>query len=148
MPFTAKDKEIIRELASKYAEVASRDEQKTRRQRMLDTNNLKLVRPTVLIDEIPWNEMNFDGSLTCLCEDSFARNMEIYLRKALYRDRYFPCDTIFEGLYPIRKSFSETDTGLITDENIVVKDKENNIVSHHYKDTLPDEDALEVLREN
>jgi len=146
MPFSARDKRIIRDLASKYMELASREEQKTRRQRMLDTNNLKIVRPTVLIDEIPWHEMNFDSSLTCLCEDSFARDMELYFRKALYMDKYLPCDKIFENLYPICKSFSETDTGLKCNENVIVKDKNNNIVSHHYNDNLPDEEALEKIR--
>lgn len=146
MSLTARDKGIIRELASKYGELASKGEQITRRQRMLDTNNLKIVRPTMLIDEIPWHEMNFDGSLTCLCEDDFARDMELYFRKALFRDKYFPCDTIFENLYPIRKSYSQTDTGLVCNDDIIVKDKGNHIVSHHYNDTLPDEEALAKIR--
>lgn len=146
MSFTQRDKKIIRELAQKYSEIANRDEQKNRRQRMLDTNNLKLVRPTVLFDELPWHEMDFDGSLTCQCEDEFAREMEVYFRRNLFKDKYFLCDTIFENFYPIKKIVNSTETGLIISDDILSKDDGNNIVSHIYKDTLPDEEALNKIK--
>jgi hypothetical protein len=50
MPFSARDKRIIRDLASKYMELASREEQKTRRQRMLDTINIKNSPSTVMMN--------------------------------------------------------------------------------------------------
>ncbi len=59
-----KDKEIIRELAKRYMELASSDKQKKAFKRMQDTNDLKLVRPPVLMDEIPWYQMNIDNKLT------------------------------------------------------------------------------------
>lgn len=73
-----KDKEIVRELAKRYLEIAAGDRQDKMNRRMRDTNDLKLVRPPVLLDEIPWYQMDIDGELTCLCEDKGARNVETF----------------------------------------------------------------------
>ena len=63
---TQNDKQIVRELAKQYMEMACSEKQQKMNKRMLDTNDLKLVRPPVLMDEIPWYQMNMDDELTCL----------------------------------------------------------------------------------
>ena len=63
-----KDIAIVRELAKQYMEIALSDKHVRMRRRFYDTNDLKIVRPPVLMDEIPWHEMNFDGVLDCRCE--------------------------------------------------------------------------------
>ena len=55
---TARDKEIVRELAKRYMELATDEKQQDANRRMQDTNDLKIVRPPVLIDESPWFEMD------------------------------------------------------------------------------------------
>lgn len=45
------DKEIIRELAKEYMQLALSEEQKKMFDRMRDTNDLKLVRPPLLLNE-------------------------------------------------------------------------------------------------
>lgn len=142
----AQDQKIIRELALRYDELASQPVQDERRARMRDTNDLKLVRPTILIDEIPWHEMNADGSLTLLCEGEEAKRIEQYLRRNLYRAKHFPVDTIFERLYPISKAFDDTGYGLDVQEHARHTDEGNNIYSHQYIDQLADEDALEKIK--
>ena len=86
---TPKDKEIVRELAKRYMELATDPKQQDMNARMKATNDLKVVRPPVLIDEIPWYQMDIDGELTCQCEDKAAQNVETVLRRALYRRKYF-----------------------------------------------------------
>ena len=80
-----KDKLIVRELAKKYMEYVCSEKQQRMLRRMRDTNDLKLVRPAVLLDEIPWEQMNMDGELTLTCEDSSARKVELHFRRALLR---------------------------------------------------------------
>ena len=58
-----RDREIVRELARKYMEYATDDRQADMNRRMRDTNDLKLVRPPVILDEIPWYQMNIDNEL-------------------------------------------------------------------------------------
>ena len=84
-----KEREIVRELAMRYMELATDDLQKKMNQRMRDTNDLKIVRPPVLLDEIPWYQMDMDGELTCLCEDQGARNVETFFRRALFRRKHY-----------------------------------------------------------
>ena len=36
-------------------------------------NRCDEVRPMVMIDQIPWHELNYDGSLTCVTQEPFLR---------------------------------------------------------------------------
>ena len=108
------DKQIIRELAKQYMELVHSEKHQRAAKRMLDTNDLKVVRPPVLVDEIPWYQMDMDGELACRCEDPRVREMEGYFRRhlrhlfeaqmpALRED--LPRDFI---LYQLSVGFSET----------------------------------------
>ena len=77
------DKQIVRELAKRYMEVATSPKQLAAHRRMQDTNDLKIVRPPVLMDEIPWHQINIDNELTCICQDPRARRAEWLLRANL-----------------------------------------------------------------
>jgi hypothetical protein len=70
-----RDKLIVRELAKRYMELVMSEKQKLMRQRFCDTNDLKIVRPPVIIDEIPWYQMEVDGELTPLCSDEATRSV-------------------------------------------------------------------------
>jgi len=139
------DKQIIRELAKAYMQMACSEKQQKMNQRMLDTNDLKIVRPPLLIDEIPWYQMDIDHELTCLCIDERAKSLEYTLRKALYRRKYFRADTLMEPFYRVTMAYDSTGNGLEPREEIRRTDELNNIVSHHYEDTLEDEEALDRL---
>ena len=141
-----RDKEIVRELAKRYLELASDEKQLHMNRRMRDTNDLKLVRPPVLLDEIPWYQMDIDGELTCLCEDKRARNVEIFFRRALYRRKYFKADTLFDPFFRVRMAYDSSGIGLDVQEDILRTDGTNHIVSHSYKDLLEEEDALEQVK--
>ncbi|MEA4823653.1 MAG: hypothetical protein VB111_06020 [Clostridiaceae bacterium] len=113
-------------------------------QRFRDTNDLKIVRPPLLIDEIPWQQMNFDGSLTCICEDESLRRIEYSFRMNLFRDKYFKCDNFIIPFWGIRKSYSSTGNGFNIRENII-RAENTDIQSHHFFDMIPDEAALEAF---
>ena len=140
---TMKEISIIRELAKQYMEIAMSDRHVRMRARFRDTNDLKLVRPPVLIDEIPWHEMNFEGALDCVCEDAGLRGMEYGLRVALYREKYFKCANMIEPYWVVHKSYSNTGIGFDIKEDRIAIDKNNHIVSHRYYDVFEDEAVLE-----
>ena len=142
-----RDREIVRDWAKRYMELALSEEQGKMNRRMKDTNDLKITRPPVLIDEIPWHEMNFEGALDCVCEDTALRNMEYTLRVALYREKYFKCDNYIEPVWPVYKAFENTGNGFAIKEQRLAVDQKNNIVSHHYEDVLEDESALEMYHD-
>lgn len=142
---TQRDQEIVRELARKYMELACSDEQQKMNRRMRATNDLQLVRPPVLLDEIPWYQMDIDGELTPLCEDKRARSVETQLRRSLYRRKYFRADTLFDPFWRVRRKIESTDNGLNPQETVIHEDKQNNIYSHAFHDVLADEEALDRL---
>ena len=140
------DKQIVQELAKQYIALACSPEQQAVNQRMRDTNDLKMVRPPLLIDEIPWHQMNFDGSLTCLCQDPRAREVERHLRTALYRKKYFRADAILEPYYRIGIHLEESPSGWEVEENTLRTETGGDIISHNYHDVLETEEAVEAFR--
>ena len=141
------ERNIIRELAKQYREIAESPKHVRMRRRFKDNNDLKVVRPPLYMDEIPWFEMNIDGELDCVCEDNRLRGMEDHLRRELFRERHFACDNYIEPFWPVYKSYSSTGNGLAAKEETVAVDDRNWIVSHHYEDVLEDEKSLEAWHE-
>lgn len=76
MTTLSNDITVIRELAKRYMEIAQSDRHVRMRRRFRDSNDLKIVRPPLLADEVPWHEMNFEGALDCVCEDEELRRIE------------------------------------------------------------------------
>ena len=143
---TQRDKEIVRELAKRCMELATDEKQQKMNKRMLDTNDLKVVRPPVLIDEIPWYQMNLDDELTLLCEDPTARRVELEFRKMIYRRKHFKADTLFEPFFRVTMAYDSSGIGITHKEEIIRTDATNNIVSHSYEDVLEDESSVELLK--
>lgn len=142
----AKEKQIIRDLAKQYMEMASSDKQQRMNERMKATNDLKIVRPPVLIDEIPWYQINIDDELTCVCTSGKRiQKLETFLRRAIYRWKHFKADTLFEPFYRIKMAVDSTGIGIEKKEAIIRTDSTNNIVSHCYEDILEDESMLEKI---
>lgn len=140
------DKQIIRELAKQYMEHALSDRQRSVHQRMQDTNDLKIVRPPVLINEIPWHQMDIDGELVCRCADPRNRQVEGHLRRYLYMVKHFRCDTILEPFFRVPMSIEETPCGWEVQENTLDIEDSGHILSHHYHDILETEEAVEAFR--
>lgn len=139
------DVKILRKLAYEYL-VASQDPRNSQN-RILHTavNDKKMIRPVVLINEIPFPELNFDGSLTLQCSDPILRSAEDFLRKKLFQWKYFPADMILPPYLPVEKAMKSTGIGISVEEETLATDQENWIVSHEYHDQLSTEEDLEKL---
>jgi hypothetical protein len=98
-----KDKEILRELANQVAEIAALPVQQETKNLWKALNGLKPVRPMVMIDQIPWHEMDVEGELVLRTEDSFCRSIEEGLRRTLYHWRYMQADMVVESFVEIPK---------------------------------------------
>ena len=139
----AREESIVRELAKRYMDIALSDRHARMRRRFRDSNDLKIVRPPLIMEEIPWHEMNMDGELDCLCQDETLRGMEYRLRVQLFREKHFRCDNYIEPVWVIDKASSSTGIGFSIQEKRLSVDRANNIVSHEYSDVLADERSLE-----
>ena len=140
------DTQILRPLAYAYAQAAESAANDERRLLHRAVNDLKMVRPVVLIDEIPFHELDFDGSLTLRCTDPVLREAEDFFRKKLFQWKYFPADMILTPYYPVYKVMTSTGIGLEVEEKTLATDENNYIVSHEYHDRLATPEDLAKIR--
>lgn len=108
------DIEILRPLAESYAEIAAMPEQRVTAQSWGKLNALKPIKPMLLIDQLPWDELNADGELTCLCSDPLARSIENSLRTTLYKWKHFRADMVVKPFITIGKVYSDSGIGVGT----------------------------------
>ncbi len=139
------DFSVIRRLAIEYNRLLPTTNNYDLLKLQRAVNDNKMIRPVVLIDEVPWHEMNTDGSLTLECKDSFLREVEYYLRRKMYQYKYFPADMILPEFIPVRKVVHHSGIGVEINEEIIEQGDDNNIKSHMYEDGLEDEEDLEKL---
>ncbi len=143
-----KEKGIVRELAKRYMDLVTTEKQVKMRDRMRDTNDLKPTRPPVILDEIPWYQMDIDGELTCLCEHQAARKTEYDFRKKLFYMKHFKADNTFEPFFRIKRAYDSTGMGVDWKASDVKRtDGKNTIVSREFEDVLEDESALEQMHD-
>ena len=147
MAISVQEKEILQELAKRYAELTAMPVQKERRDRARDINDLKSRRPIVWLDEIPWHEMDIDGNLVLHCKDEFARQMEWFFRSMLYRWEYIQADMVMEPYFPISKAYAVSSMGIDVQEHQLSVDDKNHIVSHRYIDQLDTMEKIKILKE-
>jgi len=141
------EKTVLRDLAKRYKELAVLPVQIERHNRARDINDLKPRRPVVLINEIPWHEMDIDGKMLLVCKDPFARMMEWRFRSTLFRWEYLQADMVVEDFFPIVRAYNNSGIGLDVEEDRLSSDENNNVVSHHFKDQLDTMEKVMALKE-
>ena len=141
----ASDREILRELAGRIAGIAALDVQDRTRALYRGINDLRMIRPVVLLDELPWNQLEGDGELEPRCEDELLRGAEIWMRRTLWKWDHCRGDMLVDPFYPLDRVIRIGDIGVKTREETLATDRGNNIISHHYEDELETWEDLEKL---
>ena len=140
------DVTIIRDLAGQVAEIAALPIQEEKRALWRKLNSLRPERPMVMIDQVCWNEMDFNGELTLRCEDPECRQYEDELRRTLYQWRHFPVDMVVEPFMRVPKAIHNSGFGVTVEEHTAVTDPTNSVVGHQYVTQFQSEDDLEKIR--
>ncbi len=142
----AKDRTILRELAEQVAEHAADPIQEERRRLWRALNGLKPERPMVMIEQVPWHELNHGEALTLRCEDLENRDYEETLRKTLFQAKHFPADKVVEPFVRVPKAVNNSRFGIRTKDRTVVGDPASDVVGHQYENQLADDDDLEKIQ--
>ncbi|NLC69521.1 MAG: hypothetical protein GX754_12240 [Clostridiaceae bacterium] len=140
-----RDAKILRKLAYEYVQIANSDRNAENIKLHRAVNDLGQIRPVVLIDELPWSEMNINDELTLQCSDPYLRTVEWFLRTNIFKSKYFPADMVVPGYIPVSKVINSTGIGIMVKEETLSTDKDNTIVSHKFYDVLQTEKDLEKL---
>lgn len=139
------DIKILRELANRYAQIAAENNEKGIWNLHANLNDLHPSRPIAFFDELPWHELNIDGSLTLQCQDPYFRELEDFLRKTIFQYQYFPGDMIIKPYLPVKKIVHTTGFGMEIKEETLATDQANDIVSHRYINQFESMEDIEKL---
>jgi hypothetical protein len=139
MSVLPKEREILRGLAAKLAEIAARPEQQTKADLWRRLNSLERVRPMVLLQNATWHENA--SEITMECESEFARGQEWGLRTALYHAEHMPDDTVYEAV--IHSPVVVWDQGYGIHGNTT--DPDHVFGARHYNTVLADDASPEQI---
>ena len=140
------DREILRSLAGKIAEIAALPVQEETKELYRAVNSRRMIRPVVLLDELPWNQLNSDEDLVNRCEDPFLREVETNLRRTLWKWNHCRGDMLVEPFYCLNKEIAVGSIGEKPADESIAFDRGNNIISRHLADGLNSFEAVEKLR--
>jgi hypothetical protein len=146
VPLISSDREVLRRLAREVADIAPLSDQTDTIALWKGLNGLKPVRPMVMIDQIPWHEMDVDGELGLRCTDDFCRGLETRLRRSLYLWKHMRVDAVVEATIDVPKVIRGTGFGVGVVDDQAVDDPSNDVVGHYYHDQLPDEADVGRIR--
>jgi len=142
-----KEIKIVREAAKKLAEIAALPIHAETKRIWLKNNMRKPERPTAIIDQIPWHEMNVDDELTVYCEDKILANLETAIKRQLYMWKHMRCDMIIENFY-LKPAAVENLKPSLQPKVVQLQydDKNTSAPSKHYEDVLLTEaDADKII---
>lgn len=103
---------VLRQLAQEYAAAAALPLQQEKKRLWLKLNHLNMERPMLTIDQIPWYEMDVDGSLECVVQDEYWRGVEQTLRRTLYKFRHMPADMVLTPYVCLPKPIHNSGWGI------------------------------------
>ena len=136
----AGDRVVLRELACRVAELASRDIEQEKRTLWYKHNRLEKTRPLIFCDpEEGWHEIITDKQLKCT--NSLARQWEFALHKEIFWGESMNDDRVIEPFFDVSHIYSESDWG-IHEERI----KHSKRGSYTWISPVKNSDDLEKLR--
>jgi len=142
------NKKIIRELALQVAEISANQYDK-KVQEWKDFNTFKSSRPMVVIDQLPWHELNPDTDMKILTEgDALAQRLEWHLRKMIYCYKNFPVDMV---VLPYIEVLMHREGGFsfdVSQDISAIDEKNTGCTSHAYHGYIKNEDDLDKLFSN
>lgn len=147
MPFTHQDKEILRRLAARYMEIATLPVQKEKIALWKALNRNQMERPMVVIDQLPWNELNTEGQLDCVVTDPIWQGVERSLRETIYKWDYFPVDMVVDPYIVIPKAITNTGIGLQIEKDVLASEAGNETYSQHFVNLLTEPEDVEKIKD-
>ncbi len=106
-----KDKEILRKLATRQAEIAAQPVQSEKKELWYKHNALEVTRPLIVCDpENGWKEIITDKDLQC--EGDLARTWEIAIRREIFSGAEMKDDKVIEALFEVALVHSDNGMGI------------------------------------
>ena len=112
MNISVNDRETLRTLAQKYMGYALSAENDENRRLWQALNRLKMEKPMITIDQMPWNELDVDGFLRCTVENRYFRGVEWMLRSEIYKWEHLRADMVLNPYILLPRPVRDTGWGI------------------------------------
>ncbi len=143
---TAQDKEILRSLARTYAEYAALPAQAETRRLWEALNACRMERPMALFDQLPWNELDIDGSLVCRVSDPWWRLVECALRREIYKWEHMRADMVLTPYIRLPSPAWHTGYGLEPAVRTISIDKTSDVRAQSFECQFNTMDDVEKIK--
>ena len=141
------DISVLRELGEKYMSYAALPVQQEKRSMWVAHNGLRSPRPLVLIDQMPWNELDVDGSLVCRVEEPYFRGVEWELRRTIYKWEHLPVDMVLDPYISIPRVADDTGFGIAPVTELLSAEPGSDVYSQHYLNQFNDPEDVEKIKD-
>ncbi|MBO7503816.1 MAG: hypothetical protein J6U38_05555 [Clostridia bacterium] len=147
MDLRKEDRETLRTLAEKYMGYALSDKNAESRTLWRSLNNGIMRKPMVAIDQMPWNELDVDGSLVCTVADPYFRRIEWTLRSEIYKWEHLRVDMVLNPYILLPRPIGNTGYGLRpVHEALAVTDAANDVVSQRFVNQIREPEDVEKIK--
>lgn len=147
MEITNQDIEVLRELAKKYMSYATLPIQNEKRELWRNLNRLNMQKPMLAIDQMPWHELDVDGSLICRVENPYFRGVEWELRMAIYKWEHLPADMVLNPYIMLNRPIGNTGYGLAFESEKAISDEKSNVFGYHFINQFEESEDIEKLKD-
>ena len=144
------DREVLRELAEKIANIAALPIHNEKIKMWKKVNSLKSKRPMVwinpMIGHMPWHEMGVEDELKLNTTNEFCRKIEMEMRRTIYQWENMRVDMVVEPKIVCPLVINNSGFGIEEDVDIAKVDSDNDVYSRHFHVQIKDEDDIQKIK--
>ena len=146
-----KDRNRLRELGRRLAEIAALPEQDEHRAIWRAVNDGNMIRPAVLPRDYPVYLLDVDGELSPTCDDPFLRTVEADILLKLYEWEHLRCHRVIEPYVNCQADFHDARFGIEAsspgaDDITTIESKEIS-TAKHFERILTGEEDLALIKD-
>ncbi len=146
MDIPREDRDILRGLGERIAEIGTLPIQQVRAENSARINRLERGKPPVLIYQVPWHEMDVDGELELRTAHPFCQGIEQDFRRTLYAWKHMPGDMTVSPVVYQGPCIQDTGFGISEDVDIARTDDRSDVVSRHFHIQISTEADAQKIR--
>lgn len=147
MELTKKEQDILRELGKRYMEHASLPLQREKMNLWKALNRCEMQRPMVVIDQVPWNELEAGEWLRPVVQDPYWRGVETQLRRTVYQWENFPADMVLEPYIVVPANLYTKEYGIDLEVERRVLHENETASSQHYSAVIKHEEDIPKIKD-
>ena len=143
---TKNDIYVLKQLAEKYMGYAGLPVQKEKIKLWEKLNRFEMERPLILFDQLPWHELDADGSLRNQAEDPYWRAVETELRQQIYKWEHMPGDMVLNPYITLPRPIAYSGYGVKAQVDTIQTGKAANALSQRFTNLFHGMEDIERIQ--